>query len=291
MWLPCSLQCHGDPPHSQRFAANPYIWSAYWYAENRTCKKHPPTCHNLGHKHLYAASQYMNDCFLHLIKVRSSETNFTETLFKPRKNNNFVNAFFFVSVSCLKSLCRFFSGKDPCRPPICIIFDFQPIRGEVSEDWVWGPGVLHWGGRQHAGSCGPHPQIWQLPHWCYCYWKWRDSWTVPAAGGQRLCILELQLSLCWWLPLWFRYVKYQTLFYLMLLITVLNIMIFKKNFFSRSWGWYQYRTDTCQRSSGSGGTSDHQMGPAWGRAYCGWLLRARQYEIPSWKHPYPPGQL
>lgn len=215
-----------------------------------------------------------------------------------------MNVFFCLSLSCLKSLCLFLSGKDPCRPPICIIFDFQPIWGEVFKDRIWGPGVLHWGGGQHAGSCGPHSQIWQLPYWCYCYWKWRDSWTVPAAGGQRLCILELQLSLCWWLPLWFRYVKYQTLCYLMLSVkihcmsfcklikttTVLNFIIFQ-NFFSRSWGWYQYSTDTCQRSGGSWRTSDHQMGPAWGRAHCGWLLRARQYEIPSRKHPYPPGQL
>lgn len=40
MWLPSSLQCHGDPPHSQRFAAYPYIWPDHWYAENRTRKKH-----------------------------------------------------------------------------------------------------------------------------------------------------------------------------------------------------------------------------------------------------------
>lgn len=43
MWLPSSLQCHGDPPHSQRFAAYPYIWPDHWYAENRTCKEHSQT--------------------------------------------------------------------------------------------------------------------------------------------------------------------------------------------------------------------------------------------------------
>lgn len=61
--------------------------------------------------------------------------------------------------------------------------------------------------------------------------------------------------------------------------------------FCRSWGWYKYSTDTCQRSSRSGGASDHQMGPSWRRAHCGWLLWARQSEIPSWKHPCPTWEL
>lgn len=39
MWLPCSLQCYGDPPNSQRFTANSYVWPDHWYAETGTCKK------------------------------------------------------------------------------------------------------------------------------------------------------------------------------------------------------------------------------------------------------------
>lgn len=50
----------------------------------------------------------------------------------------------FVHYPVDKSLCHcFLSGEDPCRPALCILFDFQPIRGEVSKDRVWGPGVLH----------------------------------------------------------------------------------------------------------------------------------------------------
>lgn len=39
MWLPCSLQCYGDPAYSQRFASNSCIWSDHWYAKNRKRKK------------------------------------------------------------------------------------------------------------------------------------------------------------------------------------------------------------------------------------------------------------
>lgn len=130
MWLPCSLQCHGDPPHSQRFAANPYIWPAYWYAENRTCKKHSPTCHNLGHKHLHAVSQYMNDCFLHLIKVGTPETNFIEsleTLFKSRKNKYFVNVFFFCFIMLFEIIVPFFSQvKIHAGPRFASYLTFSP---------------------------------------------------------------------------------------------------------------------------------------------------------------------
>lgn len=40
MWLPSSLQCHGDTPHSQRFASHPFVWPDHWYAQNRTRKNH-----------------------------------------------------------------------------------------------------------------------------------------------------------------------------------------------------------------------------------------------------------
>lgn len=110
-----------------------------------------------------------------------------------------------------------------------------------------------------------------------------NRWTAPVYSGTPALALLMATALalvCIYLQvnLNYHYVENKTRYLILLCL------------FCRSWGWYQYSTDTCQRTCRFGGTFDHQVGPSRGGTHSGWLLWARQHEIPSWKHPCAPGE-
>lgn len=55
----------------------------------------------------------------------------------------------------------------------------------------------------------------------------------------------------------------------------------------RCWGWHQYISDPCTWASGHWGAFDNKVAAEGRESHCFWLLRARQYEIPSWKSSSP----